>query len=187
MKRTLRSNRIAAMVFATAVGLLAVPGCFWAPELSSIRRDIQDQLPGASFEKNVELSFGPAAIACARLVTGLVPGAREARPWLRNVSRVQVGVYDAHIGSAAELRMPRKLQSLIDDGWETAIRVRDDDQAVWVLYRADEESIREVFIVVLDDEELVIIKAKGRLERIVAAALDEAGGDHRFVRKFSRS
>jgi len=187
MKRTQRSNRIAAMVFATTVGLLSSPGCFWAPELSSVRRDLQDQLPGASFDKNVELSFGPVGLAFVRLVTGLIPDAREARPWLRDVSRVQIGVYDAHVGSAAGLRMPKKLQSLIDDGWETAIRVHDDDQAVWVLYRADEETIKEVFIVVLDDEELVMVKAKGRLERIVAAALDQAKGNHHFMRSLDRS
>ena len=177
MNRTLRSNRMAAMVFAATVGLLAAPGCFWAPELASIRRDIQDQLPGASFEKDVELSFGPLGLAFARLVTGLIPDASDARPWLRGLSRVQIGVYDAHIESAAGLRTPKKLQSLLDDGWETAIRIRDENQAVWVLYRADDDAIREVFIVVLDEEELVLVRAKGKLERIVAAALDEMKGD----------
>ena len=163
-----------------------VARCFWAPELSGVRRDLQDQLPGASFDKNVEFSFGPVVLTFVRLVTGLIPGAREARPWLSGVSRVQIGVYDAHVDSAAGLRMPKRLQSLIDDGWETAIRVRDDDEAVWVLYRPDGDDQRDIRRR-LDDEELVLVKARGRLERLVAAALDQAKGNHHFMRSLDRS
>jgi len=180
MKRTFTRNQIATVGLATSIGLLSAPGCFWAPELSGVRRDLQEQLPGASFDKNVELSFGPVGLAFARLVSTVIPGTREARSYLRDVSRVQIGVYDARVESTTQLHTPEKLQSLLDQGWEMAVRVRDDNEAVWLLYRMDDESIREVFIVVLNQDELVLVKAKGRLERLVAAALDEARGTRRF-------
>jgi hypothetical protein len=176
----MKPNRISArrgvVVCATALALLASPGCLWAPELSGVRDDIQDQLPGATFDRNIEISFGRVGLALARLAAAIVPGAREARPYLRDVSAVKVGVYDARVTSTSGLRMPRKLQSLLDEGWELAIRVRDGNDAVWLLYRADEESIREVFIVVLNEDELVLVKAKGRLDRLVGYALRESHG-----------
>ena len=175
------SSTFRAWGIAVVLAALSSPGCFWAPELSGIRRDLESQLPGASFDRDVELSFGPVMLTLARVLTSVIPDADEARPWLRGVSRVQIGVYDAHIGSTAELRMPKHLKSLLDNGWETAVRMRDDDEAVWLLYRPDGDKVREIFVVVLNDDELVLVKARGHLERIVAAALDEAHGRHGFM------
>jgi hypothetical protein len=41
------------------------------------------------------------------------------------------------------------------------------------MYRPDGNTVREVFIVVLDEDELVLVEAKGRLEQLIAAALRE--------------
>jgi hypothetical protein len=171
----LRARAVLAVVL---VAVLASPGCFWSGELAGVRREFEAQLPGSSFEKNIELSFGPIVLGLAKMVTAVIPGTREARPWLRGVNRVQIGVYDARIDSMPGLRMPKRLQSLLDDGWETAVRVREEKEAVWVLYRPDGDRVREVFVVVLNEHELVMVKAKGRLDRLIAAAMDEAHGRH---------
>jgi len=176
--RITRARRIVCVLVLVA---LAAPGCFHSTELTGIRRDLESQLPGASFEKNVELSFGPIMLSVARLVTAVIPGASEARPWLRGVSRVQVGVYEANVDSVNHLRMPKRLQALVDDGWETVVRVRDRNEAVWVLYRPDGDRVREVFVVVLNDHELVLIKARGRIEKLIASALRETGNGHGFM------
>jgi hypothetical protein len=173
LDRIARGRRIVCVLVLVA---LAAPGCFQSRELSGIRRDLEKQLPGAEFDKNVELSLGPLVLSLARVVTNIIPGAREARPYLKDVSRVQVGVYDARVESLSDLRMPKRLQSLLDDGWETAVRVRDDHEAVWILYRPDGERVKEIFVVVLDDHELVLVKARGRLERLIALAMREGHG-----------
>jgi hypothetical protein len=174
---------IRAAAVAMALTALASPGCLHSPELSGIRHDIESQLPEASFDTEVELSVGPVTLALARVVSSLFPGAREARTWLKGVSRVQIGVYDAHVTGTEDLRMPQRLQALVDDGWETAVRMRDRDQAVWVLYRADEDKIKEMFVMVLNDDELVLVRAKGKLDRLIAAALEEAHGRPGFRRE----
>ena len=46
--------------------------------------------------------------------------------------------------------------------------------------------MREVFVVALDREELVIVKVKGRLERLIARALSDSHGGHGFRRVFRR-
>ena len=175
---------IRTTVTALVLTLLTSPGCFWSGELSGVRRDFEAQMPGASFNKNIELSLGPIMLSAARLVTSVIPGTREARSWLKGVSRVQVGVYDADIDSMPDVRMPDRLRSLIDDGWEIAVHVREQNEAVWVLYRPDGDRVREIFVVVLNENELVLVKARGNMEKLVAAALHEAQGRPGFLREF---
>lgn len=61
------------------------------------------------------------------------------------------------------------------DGWEMAVRIRDDDELSWVFYRLDEDTIKELYVVVMDRDELVLVKAEGNLERLVARALSDSG------------
>jgi hypothetical protein len=162
-------------------GLLAVStassGCLWAPELSSVCRDIAGQVPGTHFDKQFAISLGPLSIGFARFVTAFIPDARDARDYLHDVSRIQVAVYETGRPAAAEeVRMPEQLQKLQQEGWETAVKVREEDSVVWVMYHIDEDSIDQMYVVVLDDEELVLVKARGHLERLAARALCEARG-----------
>ncbi|MDH3197406.1 MAG: DUF4252 domain-containing protein [Candidatus Krumholzibacteria bacterium] len=169
--------RRGALVAILGLSLAAAPGCLWAPELSGIQREIERQLPGADFDKEFALSLGPVTLGLARLVTALVPGGDEARGYLRDVSRVQVAVYNVHsVPSTGSLQMPGRMQRMLDDGWEIAVRAREDDSAVWVLYRIEGDAVRDLCVVALDDEELVLVKARGRLERVVGRALAEAEG-----------
>jgi hypothetical protein len=178
MKRS--TSILRAVAISAGLAMLSSPGCFWSPELSSVRDDLERQLPGASFNKNVELSFGPVMLTFARVVTSLIPGAREARPFLRGVSHVEVGVYEAHIDSIGGLRMPKRLQSLMEEGWETAVRVRDNQDAVWLLYRPDGNEVKDIFVVVLNKDKLVLVKARGHMEKLVEAAMEEAHGRRGF-------
>jgi hypothetical protein len=163
-----------------------VGGCVWTPELNEVKRDIAHQIPGATFDREVSVSVGPGGIALARAVASFVPGAGEARTWLKDVSRVQVAVYDVNYdGWARNVPTPSRVSELLDDGWELAARVREPDQSVWVLCRVDDESVRELFVVSLDQRELVLVKVKGRLERLIARALTDMDGP-RLGRHFHR-
>jgi hypothetical protein len=51
--------------------------------------------------------------------------------------------------------------------------VRDDDQRVWLLFRAEDDVVREVFVVALNEDQLVLVKARGRLECVLARVLRE--------------
>jgi hypothetical protein len=110
-------------------------------------------------------------------VVSFVPGAGEARSWLKDVSRVEVAVYDVTGDDLARsVTTPSHVGELLDKGWELAARVREPDQSVWVLCRVDDESVRELFVVSLDRDELVLVKVKGRLERLIARALSDKDG-----------
>ena len=152
-------------------------GCMWAPGLAQVRRDLERQLPGARFEKDIELSLGPVSLAFARLFTRMVPDARQAGGYLKDVSRIEMAVYDAdRVPAAANVTMPHRLEELMqDEDWEMAVRIRNKDELAWILYRVDEERIKELYVVMLNRDELVMVRAEGRLEGLVARALNQTG------------
>lgn len=179
----MRPPTLKKLVLAAAlVSLPLANGCMWAPELTEVKRDIAEQLPDIGFRKNVTLSFGPVTMVLARTITRFIPEASEARTYLRDVSKVQVAVYEVEgTPQGSTLETPLRLQDLIDDGWEMAVRVREQNETVWLLYRIDDESVREVFVVSLSDEELVLVKVKGRLERLLAEALEHSRDGEGFM------
>lgn len=173
-------NRMRNVIVATVVAALPwAGGCMWTPELSQIKQDIAHQIPDATFNHQVSFAIGPGGMALARAVVSMVPQAGDARGWLKDVSRVEVAVYEVHAdASARRIATPSRIEVMLADGWEMAARVREDGESVWLLYRLDGESVRELFVVALDQDELVLVKVKGRLERLIARALSDVD-DHR--------
>ncbi len=169
--------RALTAVIAIALAMSATTGCTWTPELARVKNDIERQIPDARFEKEFSISLGPVAMRFARLVSRFVPDAREARGYLKDVSRVQVAVYNmSSMPPVKHVRMPDRLKNMTNEGWELAVKVREDDGLVWVMYRVDKDTVRDLYVVLLDSEELVIVKARGNLERLVARALSETDG-----------
>jgi len=171
------AKRIGTLVGITLM-LTSLTGCFWAPELDSVRKDIEGQIPNAHFEKEFSISLGPISLGLARTIIRLVPDheADEAREYLGDLSKVQVAVYEAdYTLRGTEVKTPRKLESLKDDGWEMAIRTREPGESIWVMYRSDDDEIREVYVISLDSDELVLVKARGRLDRLFAKVMQDHG------------
>ena len=166
---------IAIVILIVVVG--AASGCLWAPDLAMVRKDIERQLPGVSFDKEIELTLGPISLAFARLITRITPDAQDASSYLRDVSRIELAVYNTeNMPPANAVTMPERLKKMTEsEGWELAVKVRDQDELAWVLYRLDDDTIRELYVVVVSDEELIMVKAEGRLERLVARALSDTG------------
>jgi len=175
MKTTRQKPALAVVVLVCL--LFSATGCVWTPELSRVASELESQLPNATFDKEFAVSLGPMALGFAKLISGMVgdDDVQHARAYLKDVSRVQVAVYDTHdMPSMSNIKMPSRLKDLEDRGWETAVKVREENEAVWVMYRIDKNSIRDLYVVVLSNDELVLVKATGNLDRIMARALIDA-------------
>lgn len=150
-------------------------GCLWAPDLDRVRRDIQRQLPGSEFHKEIALSLGPVTLGLARLITKFVPETEEARKYLGDVSRVKVAIYEVeNVPDAAEVKIPKDLKKLLKkDGWELVVKTREDDSATWILCQLDDDKLKGIYVVVLDSDELVLVRAHGNLEQLFEKAMQE--------------
>ena len=174
---TRRAKSIIVVVLLLGIAGLS-SGCLCAPNLAAVRKEIQRQFPQASFEKEFELTLGPLSLAFARAVTRFVPDAKEASGYLSDVSRIELAVYNTKsMPSSLDISMPNRLKRMQDsEGWEMAVKVREDDEVVWVMYRMEKKKIKELYVVVLNDDELVMVRAQGKLERLLARALKDTGG-----------
>jgi hypothetical protein len=157
---------------------LAAAGCLWTPELSQIQREIQSQLPGAAFEKEVRISLGPLSLGLARFVTrfipeSYVPEAGEAHAYLEEVRRVQVAMYRTlSLPSLHGVRMPLHLKQLMrEQGWQLAVKTQKEKELVWVLTRQEGGIVRDIYVVLLDEEQLVLVRVEGRMQQLLAKAM----------------
>ncbi|NKB67173.1 MAG: BamA/TamA family outer membrane protein [Candidatus Latescibacteria bacterium] len=165
-------------MYATiALVCLSLTGCFHATELGQLRREIDREMPQVEFEREIEMSLGPMSLGFARLVTFFVPPAWQIRGMLSEIHAVKVGVYRANrhasLKDVPTLRLPPQLQNLLaDKDWELAIKARDGGEMVWLLYHIQGQTVDQVHLVALADEELVLVRFDGHLERLLARALE---------------
>src|SRR5262245_7661808 len=86
--------RMHLLAVASVALLPLAGGCAGSAELRDIKKDIARQIPGANFDRQVSLGIGPGGMALARAVISFVPDGNEARGLLRDVSRLELSVYE---------------------------------------------------------------------------------------------
>ncbi len=175
-----RSARL--LPLALLLVTLTTSGCLYSREIAQTRRDIEKAYPDLHLKREFVMSFGPGSLGFARWVTGLVrdEDARFASNLLENVRRVKLGVYEI-VGETpdySQYDVPG-LRRFQRDGWETAVRVRETDGAredaehVWIMYREHRDRIENMFLAVLDGENLVLIRLDGDLEGILKTVMEK--------------
>ncbi len=175
----LKNTKSVALSCLAGIGLL-LSGCLWTPEFSQILAQLRDQMPGVHFKKEIELNLGPTALGFARTVISLVPDEgdedlQSARSYLREIRSVKVAiykVYDAH--SVEDVKIPAYVRKLLKrNNWETVAKVQEGDGIVYVLYKPHRKTIKEMFVMSLSDDELVMVQAEGRLDRLFEKVLED--------------
>jgi hypothetical protein len=160
-RRHVRYLAVAMVAFLTS-------GCLWAPELDRLRKDIESQLPGSHFKKQITLSLGPVTLALIRGIVGIAPHTEEVRPLLREVRSVKLALYEAEGRRPyGALAMPPTLRKGLREGWQLAAKLMDEDAISWVMYRAEGDIVTHLFIVVVNEDRLVLVRLEGRLDRLV--------------------
>ena len=155
---------------------LLFTGCFTStPRLDSFACRLEDKMPGTRFEPQGGIKLGRLSLGLARGILHAVDDedAATAGTLLAGLKRVEVAHY-AIDGLPADTLPAEVERSFHKNGWQTLARVRDDDNSAWVLYRMDGDSLRSLFVVTLDGDELGLIRLEGRLDQVVSAALNLA-------------
>jgi hypothetical protein len=100
---------------------------------------------------------------------------------LKGVRKVQIGVYEVKNGTW-DPGQERFDPSMFGD-WEPLLQVREDGEEIHVMLKLKDERVRDMLVLVSDKQELVIVRMKGKLDRLIEDAirfgLDEAeSGQH---------
>jgi hypothetical protein len=111
-------------------------------------------------DRELAISLGPLPIKLARLITR---GDPEIEPMLRGLKAVRVYTYDVDGDvERVQKRMEDVRASLITEGWDQVVAVRDDGELVTALLKMDKRNaIRGMAVVVQDHEEIVLVNVIG--------------------------
>jgi hypothetical protein len=152
-------------------------GCGGAPSVEEVRWELQHRFPHARFEREEHVHLGRISMAFVHGVMRLVPDAAEARDIVNPIHSVDVATYRVHNlpdldRLTGETRFERQLARA---GWSNTVRSRDaDGSRTWLFTRADSEgSLRNLFVVTLEGNELTLVRVDGRLDQAFAAAIVE--------------
>lgn len=167
------------IVIPIALFTVLLSGCIYSREIAHTRREIERTYPEARLHRQVVLNFGPGSLGLISLLTHLVPDddVRQVARYLQDVEHVKLGVYEVEDMPALGDLNIASLDRLQRQGWEVAVRTREADEAVWVLYRERGDSVRDLYFFVLNREDLVIARLRGDLRKLLQRAITDSDGD----------
>ena len=125
---------------AAVVAALLLPGCKQSPTAEQVRLELEQQMPGAKFERESHLHLGRFSIgAVKQLLRFTVP--EEDRKLIASLKRVDVATYRVvSPPDNAELEGVSVLRHRVEkDGWTVAVKELEADERTWVIYREDDE------------------------------------------------
>ncbi|HEX7070875.1 MAG TPA: DUF4252 domain-containing protein [Rhodothermales bacterium] len=90
----------------------------------------------------------------------------ELAEMIGKLKGVYVRGYDVTADEVAEIssRTGQLANTLRDRGWETVVRVREDDQRVHVFMRTQQDRIAGLVVMVVDPEETIFVNIVGEID-----------------------
>jgi len=162
--------------FVLIIATVILTGCRDTPSGADVKWALEQQIPGIGLERESHIRVGRVAMTLLRKVARVAAGEADSDlKLLSHIRRVNVATYRVTHRPEGALTLPEGFERLLtQNGWETIIRQRDEDDHVWVLFReGDNGSIRNLYVVSLDSHELSVVDLEGRLDRMIAEALAE--------------
>lgn len=153
-------------------GCIAVDGYF-----KNVRNKVFSSVQG-DFHKEVEFSLGAAAITLSSVAVSFSDAPEFTDDMLRKIDRVQIGVYKnldwqsykPNFNSLREITTDFK-----KEGYECIVRSIDRNEMVAVLVKPNEHALKEMFVVAVNDEELVMTQVFGDLDELIEIAIRQEG------------
>lgn len=150
-------------------------GCIFSREIAHTRGIIEEEIPGSEFDRKLVFSVGSGTLQAAGWLTSLVPEEDLEDVWryVDDIERVKVGIYETKALPESSSSGVPVLSSMLDRGWEVAVQARDDQDRIWFMYRSSRDRIRALYVIVLNEEHLIIARVEGHLDRIVQRAMED--------------
>lgn len=169
-------NRVFSFcVFSFCIALLlAGAGCSLTNEIARTRHAIEAN-SDIDTDTGIVVSLGPGLFHTAGFLAKLADDedAQMASRLAYGIRRIKAGVYplDYHSGFSY-VDVPELAQFKKRD-WKVALKVEDYNEVGWIMYRERKRRVRDMFVVVLTEDELVLARLQGNLTELLDLALDE--------------
>lgn len=158
---------------------IVITGCIPSRDFEfiedAIRSDLHSDL---HIKTNFKFAFGPVSLSTIRVFVDLVDADDEAEMYLKEIKQVQVGVYEVrrYQNSAGRVHIPLKVRNKLEElGWELFVNARERDEHVNLYYKQLNNYVGSLYVIVFENEELVILEVRGNLENMIEKAIQQHG------------
>ncbi len=165
------------LIISVSLLLIFLTGCIGVNrQFSEVKDKIMGEL-GNDYRTEFQFSVGSSAITISSWFVDLAADQEYVDDMLREISSVQVGVYNRVEGSHAKANFGT-LQSIDEEmqnkGWRYIVRSVDNKELT-AIYLSDDpvEILNKMYVINLSDEELVIIEVNGDLKKVISYAIEE--------------
>ncbi len=157
------------------VAVFGATGCKQTPSTATVRRQLENEIPGARFERDSHVRLGRFALALVKpIVRWALDADDEARRIVTAIDRVEVSTYRVlAMPESIPTRVLTRLEGRMRErGWSQMVRESDGRDGTWVFSLTSEDGdIRGLLVVELDASELTIVGVEGRLDEVLAQAI----------------
>ncbi len=168
----MRKTRRRTFALLIPVALLPLAGCvFHAGRMASTKAALAQHYPEARFERELALNLGPGLLSTAAWLSGgfLPPEQRVYGRYLLNLDHLTIGIYK--VSDLPERFGAEPIAHLLPEDWHTLVKVRAEDEFVWIGHRRGRRILRDLYILTLSEDELVLLRLEGDLDDVLADVL----------------
>ncbi len=144
-------------------------------------RDLHDYVLASSdsqFEKEFEFSFGNVTIGMAEIALNFADVEEPIDEILSEVNSVQIGIYN----SSSEEKFKSNFEELKfitnkmkNAGWDCIVRSVDRNDMVAIFVRSHDEELNQLFVIAINNDEIVLVEVLGNLHKVIEIAIREKG------------
>ena len=146
-------------------------------------RSIRDYVLDPSnnqFEKEFEFSFGSVSITMAELVLNFADVDEPVDEILSEIHNIQVGIYN----NTSDVKIEPGLDEvkfltnkMKNAGWDCIVRSVDRNEMTAVFVKTHDDELNRLFVISVNDEEVVLADILGNLHKVIEIAIREKGLD----------
>ena len=165
------------LLVAISFFLVTLTGCIGVNrQFSEVKNKIMGEL-GNNYKTEFQFSVGSALIHVSSWFVDLAADQEYVDDMLREISSVQVGVYNRiegtkHKSDFSTLNLIDKEMSSKE--WKYIVRSSENDELTAIYISSDpEELLKKMYVINLSNEELVIVEVNGDLKKVISYAIEE--------------
>ncbi len=149
-------------------GCISVDGYF-----KNVRNKVFSSVNG-DFQREVEFAVGPALLTMSSIAVSFSDAPEFTDDMLRKIERVQIGVYknrDWRSYKPNYNSLKNISSDLIEDGYEVIVRSSSNKEMVAILVKSKRNRLNEMFVIAINEDEMVMTQIFGDLEELVEIAI----------------
>lgn len=153
-------------------------GCFSVnTNFKRIRNHLFENMD-LKYERDIEFAVGPAGLFLAGMVIKFSDSDKIADDIVGRISRVQIGIYnnkESNIFDWSYSSLTDLVDVMSDKDWECIVRSKSSNELTAVFVKYEEDSLNQIFVVTLNEKEMILAEVNGDLAEVVELAIREKG------------